>query len=126
MQCDLSWQQLQWQEFLFQYDMMIVYIPREDNTVANALSQVCNGVFPGEMTDCTSLSWDSHRINVTLSITTNTSILWEIQDGYQNNKFCKKIMDPSFRMKEISSTNGSWYIGDRLIIPHTNICEELF
>jgi hypothetical protein len=34
----LSWRQLRWQEYLSQYDMMIVYIRGEENTVANALS----------------------------------------------------------------------------------------
>ena len=62
-----------------------------------------------------------------LSITTYPSILHEIQDGYAWDNFCKKLMDPSFGMKEVSSANGLWYIGDRLVIPQTgNICEELF
>jgi hypothetical protein len=37
-QCDLSRRQLCWQEFMAQYDMQIVYICSEDNTVANALT----------------------------------------------------------------------------------------
>jgi len=31
-----------------QYDMEIVYIPGEDNTMADALSRVPDGAFPGE------------------------------------------------------------------------------
>jgi len=38
MQHDLSCRQLRWQEFMSQYDMTIVYIPGEDNSVADALS----------------------------------------------------------------------------------------
>jgi hypothetical protein len=37
-QCNLSHRQLRWQELMSQYDMQIVYIPGEDNTVADALS----------------------------------------------------------------------------------------
>jgi len=45
----------------------------------------------------------------------------------RTTNFAKKMMDPSFRMKGISSANGLWYIGDQLIIPHTNnIRKELF
>jgi hypothetical protein len=45
-QHDLSWQQLRWQEFMSQYDMTIVYIPGEDNTIADALSHVPDGAYP--------------------------------------------------------------------------------
>ena len=50
-QRDLSRRQLRWQEFMSQYDMTIVYIPGEDNSVADALSRVPNGAFPGESVD---------------------------------------------------------------------------
>jgi len=70
-QRDLSHRQLRWQELMSQYDMEIVYIPGEDNTVADALSHVPDGAFPGE-----SLENDPRpSINVILSITTDPSIL---------------------------------------------------
>jgi hypothetical protein len=52
-QCDLSRRQLRWQELMLQYDMEIVYIPGEDNSVADALSHVPDGAFPGERCPCT-------------------------------------------------------------------------
>ena len=39
-QWDLSRRQARWMEFMSQYDTKIVYMQGEDNTVANALSQV--------------------------------------------------------------------------------------
>jgi|SRR5882762_3897745 len=47
-QQDLSRRQLRWQELMSQYDMEIIYIPGEDNTVADTLSRVPDGTFPGE------------------------------------------------------------------------------
>ena len=41
-----------------QYDMTMVYIPGEDNTVADALSRVPDGAFPGETTGPTTTSFD--------------------------------------------------------------------
>jgi hypothetical protein len=122
-QRDLSRQQLRWQEFLLQYDMTMIYIPGEDNTVADVLFRVCDRAFPGETVG----SVPVHGIDTMLSITTNPSILCGIQDGYLEDEFCKKVMDPVFHMKGISSTNGLWYIGDCLIVPRVNnICKQLF
>jgi hypothetical protein len=47
-QQDLSCRQLRWQELLSHYDMTIIYIPGEDNTMADALLWVPDGTFPDE------------------------------------------------------------------------------
>ena len=84
--------------------MTIIYIPGEDNCIAHALSCVADGAFPGETTDAPTSKAAPHGFHTMLSITTDPSILQEIQDGY-----------------------APWYIGDRLVIPRTgNIYEELF
>jgi hypothetical protein len=107
--------------------MIIVYIPREDNMVADALSRVCDGAFPSKTMDSLTSQTNIHGVNATLSIMTNTSILREIQDRYQNDKFCKRVMDPSFAMQGFTCANNLWYIGDQLIIPRTGtIRKDLF
>ena len=107
--------------------MTIIYIPGKDNCVADALSCVPDGAFPGETTNAPMSKAEPHSFNTMLSIITDPSILHEIQDGYAHDDFCKKLMDPSFGMKGVSSANCLWYIRDRLVIPCTgNICKELF
>jgi len=102
--------------------MTVTYIPGEDNSVADALSRVRDGAFPGETTTTA-----SHSVNATLCITTDPSILHDIQNGYQHDDFCKRLMEPTFNLKGVSSSNGLWYIGDWMIIPHVNnIREQLF
>ena len=63
--------------------MTIVYIPGEDNTVADALSHVPDGAFPGESLDnasvTPSITINHLGINATLSITTDPSVLRTIQ-----------------------------------------------
>src|ERR1700691_5578832 len=113
-QRDLSHQQLRWQEFMSQYDMTIVYIPGEDNSVADTLSQLPNGVYPGENPDQTAKSY-APGIHATLSITTDPSILRTIQTGYDNDEFCKKIITSVPSTLGISTSNGLWYIGDRAL-----------
>src|ERR1700683_4860513 len=125
-QRDLSRQQLRWQEFLSHYDMTIVYIPGEDNTVADALSRVPDGTFPGETID-THTSLNHIGINATLSITTDPSILRTIQDGYKLEEFCKKLISSAPSTQGIHTANGLWYISDRLLIPRYGmIREDLF
>ena len=72
-QQDLSHRQLRWQELMSQYDMKIIYIPGEDNTVTNTLSHVPEGAFPGESTETSCKP--TTAINVVLSITTDPSVL---------------------------------------------------
>ena len=76
-QRDLSRHQLRWQEFMSQYDMTIVYIPGEDNAVADTLSCVPDGAYPDKAHPLTQQS----DIFATLSITTDPSVLHTIK-GY--------------------------------------------
>jgi hypothetical protein len=123
MQRDLSRRQLRWQEFMSQYDMTIVYIPGEDNTVADALSQVPEGCYPREATSDLNVP----GIHALLSITTDPSILRAIQTGYDKDEFCKKVIASASSVQGVTTSNGLWYIGDRLLIPHDGtLREDLF
>ena len=122
-QWDLSCCQLWWQELMSQYDMEIIYIPGEDNTMADALSHVPDGTFPGKSLE--NNPWP--LVNMVLTITTDPSILHMIQSGYTVDEFCKKIIAAPHSMPGLSTLNGLWYIGDRLLILHMGtICEDLF
>ena len=132
-QRDLSRRQLRWQEFMSQYDMTITYIPGEDNSVADALSRVPEGAFPGESVDELTPHFSSQcanetpGIHATFSITADPSVLDTIRNGYSGDEFCKKVILSAPSTAGISTSNGLWYIGDRLLIPRAGtIREDLF
>jgi hypothetical protein len=125
-QRDLSRRQLRWQEFMSQYDMNIVYIQGEDNTVADALSRVPDGAYPGETVELP-VRTETHGVHAILSITTDPAVLQMIQNGYDKDEFCQKLIRAPSSTRGVSTSNGLWYIGDRLLIPrYGNIREELF
>jgi hypothetical protein len=125
-QRDLSRRQLRWQEFMSQYDMTITYIQGEDNTVADALSRVPDGAYLGETLD-TDMGSKTPGIHAILSITTDPTVLRMIQDGYEVDEFCQKLIKAPASTLGVTTANGLWYIGDRLLIPrYGNIREELF
>ena len=102
--------------------MTIIYIPGEDNTVTDVLSRIPDGAFPRKTIDNPSVteypSIVNHLgINATLSITTDPSVLRTIQDGYETDEFCKKLISTTPSTQGIHKANGLWYTGDRLLIP---------
>lgn len=128
-QKDLSRRQLRWQEFLSQYEMDIVYIRGEDNTVAIALSRLPPATFPSESDslDAAPVSpiWTANSVNTVLLITTDSSVLDAIRDGYKTDEFCARAIKS--KMPAFSESNGLWYISDRLLIPRVgDIREHLF
>jgi hypothetical protein len=132
-QQDLSRRQLRWQEFMSQYDMTITYIAGEDNSIADALSRVPEGAFPSESVDkvtphfSSQFANDTPGIHATISITADPSVLKTIRNGYSDDEFCKKVILSAPSTAGISTSNGLWYIGDRLLIPCTGtIREDLF
>jgi hypothetical protein len=125
-QWDLSQRQLCWQKYMSQYDMTIVYIPGEDNMVADTLSHVHSSAFPDEFSD--DLNSTKHLgIHAMLSITTDPSVLQKILEGYEQDEFCKKFILASLFTPRVSTSNGLWYISDHLLIPRaSSIHEDLF
>jgi hypothetical protein len=106
-----------------QYNMTITYIPGEDNSVADALSWIPEGAFPGESVDKITSPFSSQTLIATagvhaiLSITADPSVLETIRNGYENDEFCKKLILSAPSTAGVSTSNGLWYIGDRLLIP---------
>jgi hypothetical protein len=110
-----------------QYDLTIVYIPGEDNTVADTVSQVPDGAFPGKIIEPRDRHYPPAAVNTILSITTNPSILQTIHAGYKEDDFCKKIIALPSSTPGVTSANSLWYIGDHLLIPcFGTIWEDLF
>jgi hypothetical protein len=119
-QCDLSRQQLRWQEYLSQYDISMVYIRGEDNTVADTLSRLPPDSFDDEKTA-------SRTVSAVLKIHSDDVVLAEIKKGYGEDAFCRKIMEGKSTIPGVTEANGLWYVGDRLLIPHSgNLRETLF
>ena len=125
-QRDLSRRQLRWQEFMSQYEMKIVYIRGEDNSVADALSHLPDNCLPDECPDTTAPHEHWKRpIGAVLSIESDRSVLSSIKSGYDQDSFCQRLARnnvPGARL-----INGLWYIGDRLVIPRVGeLRENLF
>lgn len=124
-QWDLSWQQLRWQELLSQFEMTIVYIHGEENTVADTLSCVLVNGFSGEQVAPIFEVWNGKQgVNAVLCLETDTSVL-AIKAGYEEDHFYKRLVDS--KIASVSVANGLIYVGSCLVIPQvTDIWENLF
>ena len=112
-----------------QYDMTIIYIPGEDNTVADALSRLPPATFPDELIEANLAHrvWSGTPVGSVLSITTDKQVLQSILDGYDVDKFCKKTRDMVGSVPGVTVSNGLIYVGDHLLIPRFgDIRENLF
>ena len=98
--------------------MTITYICGEDNTAVDALSHLPPDIFPNKKTPA-----DFVSVNAVLSITYDPDILKRIKDGYSNDEFCVHVSKTG--MNGWTLSNGLWYIGDRLLIPHIPEIREI-
>ena len=114
---------------MLQYEMDIIYIHGEDNCVADTLSHIPEGAFPGEETSSSTPltpheAW-RHTIGTVLSIMTDLSVLESIKAGYLSDNFCLCLAQSD--VPGACLVNGLWYVRDHLIIHRTgDICENLF
>ena len=68
-----------------------------------------------------------NSINAMLNISTDRHLLQEIKDGYINDPWCKRLPAATPSWPELHLEDSLWYVGNRLIIPHTGtLCETLF
>jgi Integrase zinc binding domain len=96
-----------------QYEMTIMYIHRDDNTIVDALLRLPPNCFAYE------------QEQLTAAVLADKSILDKIKAGYLTDIFSKCVASTS--MKGWSSSNRLWYINNRLLIPCiADICEQLF
>jgi hypothetical protein len=125
-QRELSRQQLCWQEYLLQYEMMVTYIRGEDNTIADTLSQVPPNAYPDKKERPMHDVWQG-KVGAVLSLQTGSSIMELIKEGYATDNFCQKLENGRSTIPRVKKVNGLWYVGDQLIIPRTgDIRENLF
>jgi hypothetical protein len=99
-QQNLSHCQARWQEFMSQFELRIVYIHGEDNTVADLLSRLLDDDSP--VTDANDeftpnyQAWlaDSKALpTVAMSlISADTQLLQDITKGYANDTFCQRVL----------------------------------
>lgn len=133
MQWELSQCQARWQEFFGQYDFNIEYIPGEDNTITDALSQL-----PPENDSVPSYAWQTQHmpmaigkdikpISLILSVMPDASLLNNIKKGYLSDPWCIKLMKLTDSLPGLQYCDKLLYLNNCLIILHiTHLCETIF
>lgn len=112
-QRDLSKKQLQWQEFLADFNFSIKYVCGEDNTVADVLS--CQ------------FSTDESIVAPVLTVSTDSELIKSIKTGYESDPWCLKLLRDGINVAGISRRGGMLYVSDRLVIPRVpSVRESLF
>ena len=79
--------------------------------VADALSQLPSDTVP---TVEPHIIWRA-AVNLTSSISTDSSVLKAIMDGYKSDPFCEKFA--KVNVPGAKFVNGLWYVGSCLLIP---------
>jgi hypothetical protein len=129
-QKELSRRQARWMELMSQFDMSILYIIGEDNTIADVLS-----CLPDEATPVLDNNPISHvdnwsvwakasLVNAVLMVDVDSEFLDTIKAGYHTDEFCKKVIAYLESTLGIREENGLWYIGSQLLIPSSGTCRE--
>ena len=74
-----------------QFDFDIAYIKGNNNTVVDALSHLSPTNL--EQAPVYHEVWANTPVNMVLSVTTDTAVLMAIQQGYESNPFCQKLIE---------------------------------
>lgn len=109
-----------------QFDMSIIYIRGEDNTVADALSQVPINSFPTEKGDEVLTSgevWSlKNMVGTVLSVATDKSVLDVIRAGYKDDEFVQHLLKSG--VQGVTVMNGLVYTGSHLVVPKVTDIRE--
>lgn len=112
-----------------QFDMSIVYIRGEDNSVADTLSRIPVNGFPTEQGDDVLTKgniWGlDNVVGAVLEIATDKSVLEAICSAYKDDDFVQCLLKSS--IPGVTVSNGLVYTGSRLVIPKVaDVWENLF
>src|ERR1700678_2308909 len=55
--------------------------------------------------------------STTSSVSFDPDFITKIHDAYTTNPWCQKLMSASKGMSELTSRDGLWFLGDRLLVP---------
>ena len=108
--------------FLADFDYDILYIWREDNSVADALSQMPDAPPSPALAACALAYTHSppcqHAAGI-LHISADESFLAQIKKGYKNDTFCKQLISniTDGSIKGAREENQLLYVGCCLVIP---------
>src|ERR1700678_1307856 len=65
--------------------------------------------------------------NTTSSVSFDPDFISKICDAYTTDPWCQKLMSASKGMSELTSRDGLWFLGDRLLVPAGgNLREQIF
>lgn len=115
-QKDLSRRQARWQEFMSQYEMDIIYIRGEDNTVADALSRLplddtpVTDIEEEHLTPWKTWANMSNSVNAVLSINADKSFLDSLKCGYDSDPFCRKFILSQKSINSIRMSNDLHWV----------------
>jgi len=99
-----------------------------DNNSDNIMASICSTTLQGPLDSAKSLANRGpvlHSINATLNITADKKILDTIQDGYENDAWCKMLSSATLSLPNLELRDGLWYINKQLIIPQTGDLREM-
>jgi hypothetical protein len=128
----LSRRQARWQEFMSQFEIKIVYIKGEDNTVADALSHLPDDPEDpiSDAADELVPNYEAWRADISapiLTISADTKFLNDVKLGYTSDPFCLKMIGSKESFPNLRNINGLWYVGDHLLVSKvTDVRESLF
>jgi hypothetical protein len=108
-QKDLSRHQARWQEYMSQFEMTSVYIKGEDNCVADGLSRQSHDKDNKALNVPSYKAWrGTGGVNAIMMLNADSKLLREIQDGYKEDSYCKKLNSAKDGFSTLSKLNGLW------------------